>query len=232
MLEQPSPELATLLGDHARDGKTGDGTAEYHDELAQWCGDRLADCSGWTGPALSAEYRVDARILANRLELCRFDTAELREHEWNRCSPTPGQAIPAPLLLARDFCGAAGPAAQPGGAARRGPGSAVRGAFRSGRPAAQGAPQDRAQPFAGTEHLIGTELDARVLTRAPTSYCREAWRGRAGRGAGRDRGTSPLARAAAGRRLPRPRLPGRRLPGSADRAGAVRAQTPADPGVR
>lgn len=42
MLER-QPELATLLGDHAHDGRLTIGTAEYHDELARWCADRLAD---------------------------------------------------------------------------------------------------------------------------------------------------------------------------------------------
>jgi uncharacterized protein (DUF885 family) len=68
MLER-RPELATLLGDHAHDGRLAIGTAEYHDELTRWCGDRLADVQRMDLDRLSAEYRVDARILANQLEL-------------------------------------------------------------------------------------------------------------------------------------------------------------------
>src|SRR5580692_1725860 len=100
MLER-QPELATLLGDHAQDGRLAIGTAEYHDELARWCGDRLADLRRMDLDALSAEHRVDARILANQLELTRFGLAELREHEWNPMLANPGRAIY--LLLARDF---------------------------------------------------------------------------------------------------------------------------------
>ena len=163
MLER-RPELATLLGDHAHDGRLAIGTAEYHDELAQWCGDRLADLQRMDLDRLSAEYRVDARILANQLELCRFDTAELREHEWNPMLANPGRAIY--LLLARDF--AALPDRLRSLAERL---AAVPEALSAARSVAAG-PLPRVHletalsQFAGTEHLIGTELD-RVLTGAP-----------------------------------------------------------------
>ena len=65
MLER-RPELATLLGDHAHDGRLVIGTAEYHDELAWWCGGRLADLQRMDLDRLSSEYRVDAWILANQ----------------------------------------------------------------------------------------------------------------------------------------------------------------------
>ena len=52
MLER-QPELATLLGDHAHDGRLAIATAEYHDELARWCADRLADVQRMdAGPAV------------------------------------------------------------------------------------------------------------------------------------------------------------------------------------
>ena len=163
MLER-RPELATLLGEHAHDGRLAIGTAEYHDELARWCGDRLADLQRMDLDRLSAEYRVDARILANQLELCRFDTAELREHEWNPMLANPGRAIY--LLLARDF--AALPDRLRSLAERL---AAVPEALSAARSVAAG-PLPRVHletalsQFAGTEHLIGTELD-RVLTGAP-----------------------------------------------------------------
>jgi hypothetical protein len=163
MLER-RPELATLLGDHAHDGRLAIGTAEYHDELARWCGDRLADLQRMDLDRLSAEYRVDARILANQLELCRFDAAELREHEWNPMLANPGRAIY--LLLARDF--AALPDRLRSLAERL---AAVPVALSAARSVAAG-PLPRVHletalsQFAGTEHLIGTELD-RVLTGVP-----------------------------------------------------------------
>ncbi|MFI5064170.1 MAG: DUF885 domain-containing protein [Streptosporangiales bacterium] len=95
------PELATLLGDHAHDGRLTVGTAGYYEELARWCADRLAAVAAIDASQLSPEYRADARILASRLESCRFDAADLREHEWNPMLANPGRAIY--LLLARDF---------------------------------------------------------------------------------------------------------------------------------
>ena len=223
-LLERQPELATLLGDHAHDGRLTIGTAEYHDELARWCGDRLAELQRIDLDRLSAEYRVDARILAKQLELCRFAAAELREHEWNPMLANPGRAIY--LLLARDF--APLPDRLRSVAERL---AAVPEALAAARSAAAGQLprvhlETALSQFAGTEHLIGTELD-RTLTGAPDELVPADLAAGADRGAGRDRGASPLAGAAAGGRRP-----GRRLPGSADRAGAVRAQAPADPGVR
>jgi hypothetical protein len=163
MLER-QPELATVLGEHAHDGRLAIGTAEYHDELARWCGDRLADLRRTDLDQLSAEYRVDARILANQLELCRFSATELREHEWNPMLANPGRAIY--LLLARDF--APLPDRLRSVAERL---AAVPEALAAARSVAAG-PLPRVHletalsQFAGTEHLIGTELDG-ALTRAP-----------------------------------------------------------------
>ena len=163
MLER-QPELATLLGDHAHDGRLAIGTAEYHDELARWCGDRLADLQRLDLDRLSAEYRVDARILANQLELCRFATAELREHEWNPMLANPGRAIYR--LLARDF--AALPDRLHSVAERL---AAVPEALAAARSAAAGRLprvhlETALSQFAGTERLVGTELD-RALTGVP-----------------------------------------------------------------
>ncbi|MGH3120238.1 MAG: DUF885 domain-containing protein [Streptosporangiaceae bacterium] len=163
MLER-QPELATVLGDHAHDGRLAIGTAGYHDELARWCGDRLADLRRVDLDRLSAEYRVDARILANQLELCRFGTAELREHEWNPMLANPGRAIY--LLLARDF--APLPDRLRSVAQRL---AAVPEALAAARSAAAGRLprvhlETALSQFAGTEHLIGTELD-HALAGAP-----------------------------------------------------------------
>jgi hypothetical protein len=163
-LLERQPELAIVLGDHAHDGRLTIGTAEYHDGLARWCGDRLADVQRMDLDGLSAEYRVDARILANQLELCRFAAAELREHEWNPMLANPGRAIY--LLLARDF--APLPDRLLSVAERL---AAVPEALAAARSAAAGRLprvhlETALSQFAGTERLIGTELD-RALTGAP-----------------------------------------------------------------
>src|SRR6266699_4383898 len=95
------PEWATELGDHRHDGKLTAGTAAHHEEVARWCGDRLAALRAIDPGRLSAQNRVDAQILDGRLRLIIFGTNELREHEWNPMAANPGRAIY--LLLARDF---------------------------------------------------------------------------------------------------------------------------------
>jgi uncharacterized protein (DUF885 family) len=100
MLER-RPELATTLGSHEHDGRLTIGSAGYHAEVARWCGDRLAEVRAVDLGQLSAEFRVDAEILADQLERWRFGELELREHEWNPMLANPGRAIY--LLLARDF---------------------------------------------------------------------------------------------------------------------------------
>ena len=156
-LLERQPEEATLLGEHAHDGRLTIGTAEYHDELARWCGDRLADLRRLDLDRLSAEYRVDARILANQLELRRFASAELREHEWNPMLANPGRAIY--LLLARDFAPLPDRLRSLGQRL-----AAVPEALAAARSAAAGLLprvhlETALSQFAGTEHLIGTELD-------------------------------------------------------------------------
>ena len=67
MLER-RPELATSLGSHEYDDRLTIGNAEYHAEVAQWCGERLAEVRAVDLGQLSPEFRVDAEILANQLE--------------------------------------------------------------------------------------------------------------------------------------------------------------------
>jgi uncharacterized protein (DUF885 family) len=71
MLER-RPELATALGDHSHDAWLTIGTPGYHDEVARWCADRLADAAAIDLDRLSPEFRVDAQILANELERVRL----------------------------------------------------------------------------------------------------------------------------------------------------------------
>lgn len=158
------PEQATLLGEHAYDGRLTIGTAEHYDELARWCADRLAEVMAIDMGPLSAEYRVDAQILFAELERVLFATTELREHEWNPMLANPGRAIY--LLLARDF--APLPARLDSLAARL---AAVPDALAAARSIASDRMprvhlETAISQFEGTERLIGTELD-RILATAP-----------------------------------------------------------------
>ncbi len=158
------PELATLLGEHAHDGRLTIGTAAYYDELARWCADRFAEAAAVNLGQLSAEYRVDAQILFAQLERVLFVTTELREHEWNPMLANPGRAIY--LLLARDF---APLPSRLSSLARRL--SAVPEALAAARSIAVArlplVHLDTAiSQFEGTERLIGPELD-RTLAAAP-----------------------------------------------------------------
>jgi uncharacterized protein (DUF885 family) len=162
MLER-RPELATMLGSHAYDSWLTIGSAEYHAEIARWCGDRLADVRAVDLGQLSPEFRVDAQILANQLERWRFGELELREHEWNPMLANPGRAIY--LLLARDF-------APPADRLRSMAGrlAAVPEALAAARSVMGGRlPRVHLETalgqFAGTQQLIGAELD-RVLAEA------------------------------------------------------------------
>ena len=162
MLER-RPELATELGDHRYDDRLTVGTAEYYDESVRWTRERLDDLKAIDLDRLSPQNRVDAQILASRLELIRFNLGELREQEWNPLIANPGRAIY--LLLARDFApiserlrGVAGRLA------------AVPGALEAARAVAGPMPtihlETALTQFAGTANLIGTEL-GRTLADAP-----------------------------------------------------------------
>jgi len=158
------PERATVLGEHAHDGRLTIGTSAHYEELARWCAGRLAEVQGIDMGPLSAEYRVDAQILFAELERVLFATTELREHEWNPMLANPGRAIY--LLLARDF--APLPARLDSLAKRL---AAVPEALAAARSvAAARMPQVHLETaisqFEGTERLIGAELD-RILAAAP-----------------------------------------------------------------
>jgi hypothetical protein len=158
------PEHATLLGEHAHDGRLTIGTAAHYDELARWCADRFAEAAAVNLGQLSAEYRVDAEILFAQLERVMFGATELREQEWNPMLANPGRAIY--LLLARDF---APLPSRLSSLARRL--AAVPEALAAARSiAASRMPQVHLETaisqFAGTERLIGPELD-RTLAAAP-----------------------------------------------------------------
>jgi Bacterial protein of unknown function (DUF885) len=159
MLER-RPELATTLGSHEHDGRLTIGSAGYHAEVARWCGDRLAEVRGVDLGQLSAEFRVDAEILSGQLERWRFGELELREHEWNPMLANPGRAIY--LLLARDFAPLADRLLS---LARRL--AAVPEALAAARSVlGERLPRVHLETalsqFAGTQQLVGAELD-RVL---------------------------------------------------------------------
>ena len=158
------PELATLLGEHAYDGRLTIGTAAHYDELARWCADRFTEAAAVNLGELSAEYRVDAQILFAQLERVLFVTTELREHEWNPMLANPGRAIY--LLLAREF--APLPSRLSSLAGRL---AAIPEALAAARSiAAAQLPQVHLETaisqFEGTERLVGPELD-RILATAP-----------------------------------------------------------------
>ena len=159
MLER-RPELATTLGSHEHDGRLTIGSAGYHAEVARWCGDRLAEVRAVDLGQLSAEFRVDAEILSDQLERWRFGELELREHEWNPMLANPGRAIY--LLLARDFAPLADRLLS---LARRL--AAVPEALAAARSVlGERLPRVHLETalgqFAGTQQLVGAELD-RVL---------------------------------------------------------------------
>ena len=125
---------------------------------------RLAEVKAIDMGPLSAEYRVDAQILFAELERVQFAATELREHEWNPMLANPGRAIY--LLLARDF--APLPSRLDSLARRL---AAVPDALAAARSVAQARMprvhlETAVSQFAGTERLIGPELD-RTLAQAP-----------------------------------------------------------------
>ncbi len=158
------PELATELGDHRYDNRLTVGTAHYYDDSARWCGNRLDDLMAIDLGRLSPQNRADAQILANRLDLIRFNTGELREHEWNPLIANPGRAIYQ--LLARDF--APLPERLRSLAQRL---SAVPAALAAARAVAGPMPRVHLETaigqFAGTARLIGAELDKALTDPSP-----------------------------------------------------------------
>ena len=95
------PELATGLGDHRFDNRLADPSAAA---LA----DERRGLDGWAARldaldrgSLTAEYRVDAAMMADSVARRMFEIDELAEHTWNPRLANPGRAIYQ--LLARDF---------------------------------------------------------------------------------------------------------------------------------
>ncbi|GAC1604357.1 MAG: DUF885 domain-containing protein [Myxococcales bacterium] len=96
-----SPETATRLGDHSRDGRLDDASrAGVQKDLAANQA-ALRELAGIDAKKLSPEDGVDARILRNALESQIFALETLREWEWNPLRYNPGQALYN--LVARDF---------------------------------------------------------------------------------------------------------------------------------
>src|SRR5260370_29599138 len=169
MLDRP-PELATEPGDPRYDHELTPGTPAYYDEAIRWCGDRLGDLRAISMDRMSPQNRVDAQILANRLELIRFNMGELRDPEWNPLSANPGRAIY--LLLARDF--APLPERLRCVARRL---AAIPGALAAARQVAGPMPAIHLQTaliqFGGTAHLAGVELD-HAIAAAPAAPAKAA----------------------------------------------------------
>ncbi len=95
------PELATGLGDHRFDDRLADPSAAAR-------ADERRSLDGWAArldaldhSALSAEHRVDARMMADSVAWRVFELDELAEYTWNPLLANPGRAIYQ--LLARDF---------------------------------------------------------------------------------------------------------------------------------
>ena len=96
-----SPETATSLGDHRYDAKLGDYSLAAVTAEREMIGKYLAGLKGIGERGLSAQNKVDYRILRDQLESRLFSIDELREHEWNPLAYNMGGAIYA--LVARDF---------------------------------------------------------------------------------------------------------------------------------
>jgi uncharacterized protein (DUF885 family) len=95
------PETATGLGDHRFDAELGDASeaalADERRALDGWA----ARLDALDTAALDPEFRVDAAMLANKLQRRVFELDELREHTWNPLLANPGRAVYG--LMARDF---------------------------------------------------------------------------------------------------------------------------------
>jgi uncharacterized protein (DUF885 family) len=154
------PELATLLGEHAHDGRLTAGTAGHYAELAGWCADRLAALRALGTAGLSAEYQADAEILASQLESWRFGAADLREQEWNPMLANPGRALY--LLMARDFAPLPDRLRSLGARLAAVPEALAAARDVAGGPLPQVHLETALVQFAGTERLIDGEL-GRVL---------------------------------------------------------------------
>ncbi|MDR3035954.1 MAG: DUF885 domain-containing protein, partial [Kitasatospora sp.] len=95
------PQLATELGDHRHDTRLPDFSAAADADERRALDGFAARLTAIDVDALSAEHRVDARMLANSVALRIFELDELRERSRNPLAANPGRAIHA--LLMRDF---------------------------------------------------------------------------------------------------------------------------------
>ena len=95
------PGAATSLGDHRFDAHLPVFTQAALDAERQAVEGFAARLAAVDTAALSPENRVDAAMLATRLNRQIFELDSLREHTWNPLMANPGAAIR--LLLARDF---------------------------------------------------------------------------------------------------------------------------------
>jgi uncharacterized protein (DUF885 family) len=100
-LARRHPDAATELGDHRFDELLPDvSEAALADERRVLDG-FAARLTNLDGPALEAELRVDAALMAGDVARRLFEIEELREHTWNPLVANPGSAIY--MLLARDY---------------------------------------------------------------------------------------------------------------------------------
>ncbi|HEX3961552.1 MAG TPA: DUF885 domain-containing protein [Trebonia sp.] len=100
-LARRHPDVATELGDHRYDARLSDLTHGALDDERRALAAFAKRVAALDVAALTPEQRVDAAMLAARVELRAFELAELREHEWNPLLANPGRAVY--MLLARDF---------------------------------------------------------------------------------------------------------------------------------
>jgi len=95
------PDAATELGYHRYDAHLPDGSAAALAQERRALDGFASRLAALDLAALTPEHRVDAAMLANRIELRTFTIGELSDHTWDPLPANPGRAIY--LLLARDF---------------------------------------------------------------------------------------------------------------------------------
>ena len=95
------PEFATSLGDHSRDGRLNDYSAEAVARGIESGRRFLAELEAIDAAELGPANAVDYEILANSLRFSIWSSEVLREHEWNPMRYGLGDALYS--LLARDF---------------------------------------------------------------------------------------------------------------------------------
>ena len=95
------PVFATSLGDHRFDDRLDDYRPAALDDERRVLAARLAELKQYDLAALPVAHRVDAEVLAVRLQERLLDIADDGEHTWNPLVANPGTALY--LLMARDF---------------------------------------------------------------------------------------------------------------------------------